>query len=118
VTTKIGETVLKNFVNGKWVESSTEQFQDVVNPATGEVIAKVPISTFEDLNEAVATAKEAYKTWGKTPVPKRARIVGVPAPMAFFPFSGYKNSFFGDLHANGKDGVQFYTRKKMITSRF
>lgn len=44
--------------------------------------------------------------------------VGVPAPMAFFPFSGYKKSFYGDLHANGKDGVEFYTRKKMIVARF
>jgi malonate-semialdehyde dehydrogenase (acetylating)/methylmalonate-semialdehyde dehydrogenase len=44
--------------------------------------------------------------------------VGVPAPMAFFPFSGWKKSFYGDLHANGADGVEFYTRKKMITSRF
>lgn len=43
--------------------------------------------------------------------------LGVPAPMAFFPFSGWKDSFYGDLHANGKDGVNFYTRKKMITSR-
>ncbi|PTX64588.1 methylmalonate-semialdehyde dehydrogenase [acylating] [Melghirimyces profundicolus] len=43
--------------------------------------------------------------------------LGVPAPMAFFPFSGYKNSFYGDLHANGKDGVEFYTRKKMVTAR-
>lgn len=43
--------------------------------------------------------------------------VGVPAPMAFFPFSGYKKSFYGDLHANGKDGVEFYTRKKMIVIR-
>lgn len=44
--------------------------------------------------------------------------VGVPATMAFFPFSGWKDSFYGDLHVNGKDGVNFYTRKKMITSRF
>jgi malonate-semialdehyde dehydrogenase (acetylating)/methylmalonate-semialdehyde dehydrogenase len=44
--------------------------------------------------------------------------VGVPAPMAFFPFSGYKNSFYGDLHANGRDGVEFYTRKKMLTARY
>ncbi|WP_050180328.1 CoA-acylating methylmalonate-semialdehyde dehydrogenase [Domibacillus robiginosus] len=44
--------------------------------------------------------------------------VGVPAPMAFFPFSGYKNSFYGDLHANGKDGVEFFTRKKMVTARY
>lgn len=43
--------------------------------------------------------------------------VGVPAPMAFFPFSGWKESFYGDLHANGQDGVNFYTRKKMITSK-
>ncbi|MCA0755028.1 CoA-acylating methylmalonate-semialdehyde dehydrogenase [Paenibacillus sp. N4] len=44
--------------------------------------------------------------------------VGVPAPMAFFPFSGWKDSFYGDLHANGKDGVAFYTKRKMITSRY
>jgi malonate-semialdehyde dehydrogenase (acetylating) / methylmalonate-semialdehyde dehydrogenase len=44
--------------------------------------------------------------------------LGVPAPMAFFPFSGYKNSFYGDLHANGRDGVEFYTRKKMVTARY
>ncbi|SNZ17566.1 methylmalonate-semialdehyde dehydrogenase [acylating] [Terribacillus aidingensis] len=44
--------------------------------------------------------------------------LGVPAPMAFFPFSGYKQSFYGDLHANGKDGVEFYTRKKMLTGRY
>ena len=44
--------------------------------------------------------------------------LGVPAPMAFFPFSGWKNSFYGDLHANGSDGVEFYTRRKMITARW
>lgn len=44
--------------------------------------------------------------------------VGVPAPMAFFPFSGYKKSFYGDLHANGRDGVEFYTRKKMTVARY
>ncbi|PTM57915.1 CoA-acylating methylmalonate-semialdehyde dehydrogenase [Desmospora activa] len=44
--------------------------------------------------------------------------LGVPAPMAFFPFSGWKDSFYGDLHANGRDGVDFYTRKKMVTARY
>ncbi|WDL95408.1 CoA-acylating methylmalonate-semialdehyde dehydrogenase [Alicyclobacillus sp. ALC3] len=44
--------------------------------------------------------------------------VGVPAPMAFFPFSGWKSSFYGDLHANGRDGVEFYTRRKMLTARY
>jgi malonate-semialdehyde dehydrogenase (acetylating)/methylmalonate-semialdehyde dehydrogenase len=44
--------------------------------------------------------------------------VGVAAPMAFFPFTGWKNSFFGDLHATGRDGVRFYTRQKVVTSRW
>jgi|tagenome__1003787_1003787.scaffolds.fasta_scaffold20988203_1 malonate-semialdehyde dehydrogenase (acetylating)/methylmalonate-semialdehyde dehydrogenase len=44
--------------------------------------------------------------------------VGVAAPVAFFPFSGWKGSFFGDLHAHGQDAVEFFTRKKTITSRF
>lgn len=44
--------------------------------------------------------------------------IGVPAPMAFFPFSGWKDSFYGDLHANGKDGLNFYTRQKVLTSRW
>jgi malonate-semialdehyde dehydrogenase (acetylating)/methylmalonate-semialdehyde dehydrogenase len=44
--------------------------------------------------------------------------VGVPAPVAWFPFSGWKDSIDGDLHANGKDAVDFYTRKKVVTSRW
>ena len=44
--------------------------------------------------------------------------IGVAAPVAFFPFSGWKGSFFGDLHAHGQDAIDFYTRKKTITSRW
>jgi malonate-semialdehyde dehydrogenase (acetylating)/methylmalonate-semialdehyde dehydrogenase len=44
--------------------------------------------------------------------------IGVAAPVAFFPFSGWKDSFLGDLHAHGTDAVEFYTRKKTVTSRF
>ncbi len=44
--------------------------------------------------------------------------VGVAAPMAFFPFSGWKNSFFGDLHAQGRDAVQFYTQEKVVVERW
>ncbi len=44
--------------------------------------------------------------------------VGVAAPVAFFPFSGWKDSFLGDLHAHGTDAVDFYTRKKTVTSRW
>ena len=44
--------------------------------------------------------------------------VGVAAPVAWFPFSGWKDSLDGDLHANGTDAVDFYTRKKVVTSRW
>ncbi|HCM88837.1 MULTISPECIES: CoA-acylating methylmalonate-semialdehyde dehydrogenase [Vagococcus] len=43
--------------------------------------------------------------------------LGVPAPMAMFPFSGWKSSFYGTLPANGKAGVDFYTRNKVVTAR-
>lgn len=44
--------------------------------------------------------------------------LGVPAPMAFFSFGGWKNSFFGDLNAHGPDAVAFYTHKKVVTERW
>jgi malonate-semialdehyde dehydrogenase (acetylating) / methylmalonate-semialdehyde dehydrogenase len=44
--------------------------------------------------------------------------VGVAAPIAYFPFSGWKASFFGDLHAQGRDGVEFYTEKKVVVERW
>jgi malonate-semialdehyde dehydrogenase (acetylating)/methylmalonate-semialdehyde dehydrogenase len=44
--------------------------------------------------------------------------VGVAAPMAFFPFSGWKESFFGDLHGQGRHGVEFYTETKVVVERW
>ncbi|VAX41109.1 aldehyde dehydrogenase family protein [hydrothermal vent metagenome] len=44
--------------------------------------------------------------------------VGVPAPMAVFPFSGWKGSFFGDLHANGEDAARFYTESRVLVTRW
>jgi malonate-semialdehyde dehydrogenase (acetylating)/methylmalonate-semialdehyde dehydrogenase len=44
--------------------------------------------------------------------------IGVAAPMAFFPFSGWKQSFFGDLHAQGRHGVEFYTQTKVVVERW
>ncbi|WP_078552489.1 CoA-acylating methylmalonate-semialdehyde dehydrogenase [Bacillus alkalicellulosilyticus] len=68
-------STLKNFINGNWVISKSETVEDVMNPATGEVIATVPISSKEDVNLAVDAAKEAFKSWKKVAVPKRARIL-------------------------------------------
>ena len=44
--------------------------------------------------------------------------VGIPVPVAYFPFAGHKDSFFGDLHVMGRDGVAFYTEAKCVTSRW
>ena len=44
--------------------------------------------------------------------------VGIPVPIGVFPFSGHKNSFFGDLHCLGKDGIKFYTETKCVTTRW
>ena len=44
--------------------------------------------------------------------------LGVAAPMAFFPFSGWKDSFFGDMHGQGKDAVEFFTQKKVVVERW
>ncbi len=44
--------------------------------------------------------------------------IGVAAPMAFFPFSGWNSSFFGDLHAQGRHGVEFYTQTKVVVERW
>jgi malonate-semialdehyde dehydrogenase (acetylating) / methylmalonate-semialdehyde dehydrogenase len=73
--TTITTKVLKNYINGKWVEAKTDKFEAVPNPATGETLAEVPISTKEDVDTAVQAAKVAFDTWSATPVPKRARIL-------------------------------------------
>lgn len=44
--------------------------------------------------------------------------VGIPVPVGMFPFSGHKNSFFGDLHCLGKDGYRFYTETKVVTTHW
>ncbi|WP_136605721.1 CoA-acylating methylmalonate-semialdehyde dehydrogenase [Paenibacillus dokdonensis] len=66
---------LSNYIGGEWVRSPSETTEPVYNPATGEVIAYVPVSSKEELGAAVQTAKEAFRTWSQTPVPRRARIL-------------------------------------------
>ncbi|MGH9366379.1 MAG: CoA-acylating methylmalonate-semialdehyde dehydrogenase, partial [Thermoanaerobaculia bacterium] len=67
--------VLSNFVGGRWVESRASDRLDVHNPATGEVIARTPLSTAEDLDAAVAAAKKAFPAWRDTPPVVRARAM-------------------------------------------
>ena len=66
---------VKNYVNGRWVDSTSTQILDVVNPATAETIAQVPLSTAAEVKEAVAAAKEAFKEWRETTPLSRARYM-------------------------------------------
>jgi malonate-semialdehyde dehydrogenase (acetylating)/methylmalonate-semialdehyde dehydrogenase len=66
---------LKNYIGGEWVASQSREIQDVHNPATGEVIAQVPLSTVEEVNQAVTAAKEAFQEWRETPPLVRARYM-------------------------------------------
>ncbi|MFT0212355.1 CoA-acylating methylmalonate-semialdehyde dehydrogenase [Pseudomonas sp. F1_0610] len=65
---------VKLLINGEFVESKTKEWRDVVNPATQEVLARVPFATADEIQAAVASAKDAFKTWRKTPIGARARI--------------------------------------------
>jgi malonate-semialdehyde dehydrogenase (acetylating) / methylmalonate-semialdehyde dehydrogenase len=65
--------LLPNFVGGRWIESRATQFFDVHNPATGEVIARAPLSTPQDLDLAVAAARKAFPGWRDMPAVTRAR---------------------------------------------
>lgn len=66
---------VKLFINGKFVESKTETYTDAFDPSTGEVIAKVPCCTADEVEEAIAAAKAAYPAWSATPVKKRVEIL-------------------------------------------
>jgi malonate-semialdehyde dehydrogenase (acetylating)/methylmalonate-semialdehyde dehydrogenase len=66
---------VKLLLDGKFVESRSEEWHDVVNPATQEVLAQVPFATAEEIEAAVNSAKQAYKTWKNTPLATRARIM-------------------------------------------
>ncbi|MDU0382634.1 CoA-acylating methylmalonate-semialdehyde dehydrogenase [Staphylococcus pseudintermedius] len=67
--------LLKNYIGGKWIESKSEEKIEVLNPATKEVIAYVPVSTREELDETAKVAQEAFLKWREVAVPKRARIL-------------------------------------------
>lgn len=71
------ETVsrLENFIGGRWVSSGGAVYRDVTNPARGIVIAKVPLSTRADVNEAVRAAAAAFPAWRALPVVERARLM-------------------------------------------
>jgi malonate-semialdehyde dehydrogenase (acetylating) / methylmalonate-semialdehyde dehydrogenase len=58
---------LPHFINGQWVESTASEWLDVPNPATGEVLARVPLAGAEEVNKAVEAAAAAFPAWRRTP---------------------------------------------------
>ncbi len=97
----------------------------------GPVLSVIRVRTLDEAIQLVnrspfGNATSIFTSNGKSAREYSSRIevgmvgvnVGVAAPMAFFPFAGWKSSFFGDLHAHGKDAVAFYTEEKVIMSRW
>lgn len=65
---------VKLLIGGEFVESKTTVWRDVVNPATQDVLARVPFATHAEIDAAIASAKQAFASWRKTPIGARARI--------------------------------------------
>lgn len=65
---------VQQLINGQFTQSKTDEWIDLTDPATQEVIAKVPQTTDDEINQAVAAAQAAFQTWRKTPITTRARI--------------------------------------------
>ena len=97
----------------------------------GPVLSLIRVQTIEDAIEYVNTSAygnmaclftrdglAARKFRYEAVVGNIGINVGVAAPMAYFPFSGWKDSFFGDLHAQGRDAIDFYTEKKVVVERW
>lgn len=109
--------------------------QDTMTVAREEIFGPVlNVMRFDDLEAAIETANRSpygngasiFTRSGKAAREFKHRIkagmvginIGVPASMAWFPFNGWDSSFFGDLHMQGKEGVQFFTRQKVTTTRW
>src|SRR5882672_9506886 len=60
-------TKIPNYVNGKWQDSAASEWQDVINPATGEVLARVPLADAGEVTKAIDAAAAAYPAWRRTP---------------------------------------------------
>jgi malonate-semialdehyde dehydrogenase (acetylating)/methylmalonate-semialdehyde dehydrogenase len=111
----VGATILDHVQNGMTV-AREEVFGPVLN-----------VMHMADLDAAIELAnKSSYGNGASlfTRSGKAAREfkhginIGVPASMAWFPFNGWNDSFFGDLHMQGREGVQFFTQQKVTTSRW
>src|SRR5437667_7198471 len=112
-----------------------DQVQDKMTIAREEVFGPVlNVMRMEDLDHAIEVANKSAYGNGTAIFTNSGRVarefkhrvkagmvginIGVPATMAMFPFTGWGESFYGDLHTQGKEGVQFYTQQKVVSSRW
>ncbi len=120
--TLLGATILGNVGPGS--EAVEEEiFGPVLSvievDTLGEAIATINRSRFGNGTSIFTESGAAVRAFRRdVEVGMIGVNIGVAAPVAFFPFSGWKDSFLGDLHAHGPDAVEFYTRKKTVTSRW
>jgi malonate-semialdehyde dehydrogenase (acetylating)/methylmalonate-semialdehyde dehydrogenase len=84
-----------------------------------EAIAMIERSTYGNASSIFTSSGAAARKFRNTVSTGNVGVnIGVPAPMAYFPFSGWKRSFFGVMHAQGRDAIEFFTDKKVIVERW
>ena len=84
-----------------------------------EAIEIISRSTYGNASSIFTTSGAAARKFRyEIPTGNVGVNIGVAAPMAYFPFSGWKGSFLGVLHAQGRDAVEFYTDKKVVIERW
>lgn len=70
-----GSTVVRNYINSRWVDSLGTATVEIINPATGELLAKTPLGTTDDVDAAVSAAQKAFETWRQTPTIDRVQVL-------------------------------------------
>jgi malonate-semialdehyde dehydrogenase (acetylating) / methylmalonate-semialdehyde dehydrogenase len=118
----LGPTILDN-VSPQMAAGREEIFGPVLSVSHAatldEAIAQANQSSFGNMATLFTSSGSAARAFRDRVEAGMVGInVGVAQPFAFYPFSGWKGSFFGDLHVHGTDGVDFYTRKKVVVSRW
>src|ERR1700726_996631 len=81
-----------------------------------DIVARSPFGNQASLFTSSGAAARRFRY--ETPAGNIGINIGVAAPMAYFPFSGWKDSFFGVMHAQGRDAIEFYTEKKIVVERW
>lgn len=128
---RVSKYGLGNFVGPTILDDVPANSELQATEVFGPVLSLVHANTLQDAIHILGTseygnAASLFTSNGATarrfkyeaPAGNIGINIGVAAPIAYFPFSGWKSSFFGDLHAQGRDAVEFYTEKKVVIERW